>query len=358
MSKKYRVAVYIGRFQPFHNGHLSTLKKAQELADKVIVLVGSSNVAPNSKNPWSFVHRGEMILPYLRRDENDQMIDTVLPIYDHQYNDNAWVASVQKTVWTIVDPYDFDSICIVGVNKDESTYYLDLFPQWKFESNEEYHEPGKSFNATEMRTVIYEWILQGMKQPWSDKAISPILQLPIPKASLSYLCKWMQMPIAKQLAEEYAFVKDYKKQWSVAPYPPTFVTVDAVVVQSGHVLLVQRGAMPGKGLYALPGGFINQNERIEDAMIRELREETGIKVPAPVLRGSIKERGVFDDPNRSLRGRTITHAFYIELAPGTLPKVKGSDDAAAAKWVALADLPKMERTFYEDHYAIIQKFIG
>ncbi len=141
--------------------------------------------------------------------------------------------------------------------------------------------------------------------------------------------------------------------WSNAPYPPIFVTVDAIVIQSGHVLLVERKAYPGKGLQALPGGFIRGDESLPAACIRELREETQLKVPGPVLKGSIRARRVFDAPFRSQRGRTITHGFLIELAPAPqLPKVKGGDDARHAFWLPLAELaPEM---LFEDHYHIIQ----
>ena len=92
-------------------------------------------------------------------------------------------------------------------------------------------------------------------------------------------------------------------------------------------------------------------------MLRELREETRLKVPAPVLKGSIRRQQVFDSPYRSTRGRTITHAFYIELSPDTsLPKVKGGDDARHAQWVPLASLDP--RQMYEDHYDIIQEMVG
>ncbi|MDD1607646.1 MAG: NUDIX domain-containing protein, partial [Methylococcaceae bacterium] len=116
-------------------------------------------------------------------------------------------------------------------------------------------------------------------------------------------------------------------------------------------------ARPGKGLAALPGGFISQYERLQDGCIRELREETKLKIPDPVLRGCIKRQHTFDDPHRSARGRTITHAFLIELpAAEDLPKVKGADDAEKAFWLPLADM-KPEKMF-EDHYFIIRHLLG
>ena len=60
------------------------------------------------------------------------------------------------------------------------------------------------------------------------------------------------------LVEEQAYIKRYKDIWADAPYAPTFVTTDAVVIQSGHVLLVKRRTAPGKGLWALPGGFLKE----------------------------------------------------------------------------------------------------
>ena len=91
-------------------------------------------------------------------------------------------------------------------------------------------------------------------------------------------------------------------------------------------------------------------------MIRELREETGIKVPAPVLVGNIKDTKVFDAIDRSARGRTITHAFKIVLPDGPLPKVKGMDDAEKAQWIPIAEV-KSDMTF-DDHFDIIQWAIG
>ena len=162
----------------------------------------------------------------------------------------------------------------------------------------------------------------------------------------------------QQLHEEADFIDKYKRQWQAAPYPPTFMTADALIVQSGHILLVERRSMPGRGLWALPGGFVNPKETLFDACIRELREETRLKVPEPVLRGSCHSQHTFDDPYRSARGRTITQAFYFQLKndPKGLPKVKGGDDAAKAFWLPLAELDAT--MMFEDHYAIITKMVG
>ncbi len=89
-----------------------------------------------------------------------------------------------------------------------------------------------------------------------------------------------------------------------------------------------------------------------------MREETGLKLPEPVLRGSLKDRQVFDHPQRSLRGRTITHAFLFSFPVGDLPRVKGGDDADKARWVPLNDFARMRSVMFEDHFDIAYHFLG
>jgi bifunctional NMN adenylyltransferase/nudix hydrolase len=156
---------------------------------------------------------------------------------------------------------------------------------------------------------------------------------------------------------------DYKIKYAYAgsQFPPIYTTVDAVVVEAGHILLVQRKFSPGKGTWALPGGFVGQDEHLVDAAIRELREETKLKVPMPVLKGSVKGQHVFDAPQRSQRGRTITHAFFFDLAHNQwtgLSDVRAADDAAAVRWVPIAEFLKMQEDIYEDHYFIANHFLG
>jgi bifunctional NMN adenylyltransferase/nudix hydrolase len=99
---------------------------------------------------------------------------------------------------------------------------------------------------------------------------------------------------------------------------------------------------------------------MEDGMIRELREETRLKVPEIVLRKGITYQKTFDAPDRDLRGRTVTNAFLIELdgGDGKLPAVKGSDDAAKAEWFSLAEIGKMGELIYADHKHIIDVMVS
>ena len=340
----FNTIVYIGRFQPPHLAHIQIMKRALKLGQQLIVLCGSANQPRTIKNPFTVAEREEMILASLPKQYHDRIV--ILPLRDKMYNDQQWALQVQEIVASVTsDRNPGDTVAIMGHTKDETSYYLDMFPQWELIDVSNI----KDIHATDIRKAYFTE---------DDDDFDLKIGRDLPAGIHDFLRAWSMRDEFDQLVAEHHFLSQYKKAWEDAPYSPTFVTVDTVVVQSGHVLLVRRRANPGKGLYAIPGGFLNPEERIEDGAIRELREETKIKVPGPVLRGSIKSREVFDHPERSLRGRTITNAFLIELPPGPLPKVKGSDDADKAKWVPLSVLNKMEDQLFEDHYHIIQHFLG
>ena len=338
MNKPYGTLVLIGRFQPLHNAHLEIIKRATALTDQLVIITGSAHQPRTYKNPFTSFERERMI--------KDASAGLSLRVYvepniDTIYNDQAWAVRVQG----IVSKYRIlgTKTGIIGHKKDESSFYLDMFPQWEFVSVEQIEPLG----ATNIRDLFFK----------RDVNMNFIKHV-VPETTFDFLMKFKDSPEYEQIIREREFVENYKRQYASLPYPPIFVTSDAVVIQSGHVLMIKRRSEPGKGLWALPGGFVNANtdKSVEDAAIRELREETGIKVPAPVLRGSIIRSRVFDAIDRSARGRTITHAFHIELPDGDLPKVKGSDDAEKARWVPIADVQSDE--CFEDHYEIIQHFLG
>jgi 8-oxo-dGTP diphosphatase len=120
-------------------------------------------------------------------------------------------------------------------------------------------------------------------------------------------------------------------------WPRPMVTVDAVVFtkidDKTKVLLINRGKEPFKGKWALPGGFIDMDEELEDAVVRELEEETG-------LRGVLLEQmRTFGTIGRDPRGRQISIAF-MGIATEEQTRIKAGDDAAKAQWFDIENLPK------------------
>lgn len=347
-AKAFDFLVFIGRFQPFHKGHLNVIKAGLDQAEKVIVLCGSAHQPRSIRNPWTVQEREAMIRGAIASQDNQRIF--IAPLMDMVYNDELWVRNVQATVNGIVTaqhgvPHRKPAVGLIGHSKDHSSYYLNLFPQWDAVEVDNFFQ----LSSTPIRKHYFSNDALAFLQGDAKKALAANV--------VNQLADFMQTKAYASIKDEHDFVINYQKAWNAAPYPPTFVTVDAVVVQSGHVLMVERKARPGKGLLALPGGFVDHGERLVDACLRELREETRLKVPAPVLKGSIKANQVFDDPYRSARGRTITHAYYIELSPNKdLPRVKGGDDAKHAMWVPLADLDPTR--IFEDHYFIIQEMTG
>jgi len=338
MTFEYEYAVLIGRFQPFHNGHLEIVESALKKAKNLIIVIGSARSGRNIKNPWSFDERKNMISGSLPQHTGRLHF---IPVRDYYYNDQLWLSELHQKVREITD--GCDSIAMAGQYSDDSSYYLNMFPQWSFIPC---HTSTK-IHATEIRSAYFQGNYDYESVPTYVQSIMRSYASEINVAGF------------QNLREEWEYTDRYKRSWASAPFVPTFVTADTVVIQSGHVLLVRRGHNPGKGKWALPGGFLKPSERIVDGAVRELYEETKLKVPKEVTRANIVgDPAVFDFPGRSLRGRTITHAICVHFKDGyKLPECKGSDDAEKAQWVPIGDLRLMEQDFFEDHLMIIEHWL-
>ena len=353
-SPSYDYAVFIGRFEPFHNAHQRVIEKALSLADKVIILIGSANKPRSVKNPFFVDERRVMIASSFASGEAARLLFGSLR--DHPYNNDLWVRDVQSEVARLIvaDKPVLNApprVCLVGHFKDASTDYLRMFPQWKLVEAPNHEQR----NASDIRKLLYAAVANEAdgRGKWLH------IEASVPAPVHAFLREFVRTPACRHLVDEHTFLVAYREQYAQLPYPPVFVTVDAIVVHSGHLLVVRRGANPGKGLWALPGGFVGASERLIDACIRELREETRVKIPEPVLRGSIRSARVFDAPDRSQRGRTITHGYFFDFPSGELPAVKGGDDADKARWVPLSEFfDGMESQMYEDHFGIVESFVG
>jgi len=131
-------------------------------------------------------------------------------------------------------------------------------------------------------------------------------------------------------------------------YPRPALTVDALILagegEEWNILLIRRGKEPYKNLWALPGGFVDMEETLEQACLRELQEETGLHLE------QLSQFRVFDAPGRDPRHRTISVVFHgIAETPAS---VRGGDDASDAGWFPLSDLPQLAF----DHREIISAF--
>lgn len=314
--KQIKVGVLIGRFQvpEMHEGHRFLVREMLEECDKVLILFGSANRAPSPRNPFSYVYRAQAakaLFPDIY----------TAPLNDYLYNDSQWVADVDNTIQYMLAHKmgcDTAKVILYGHKKDGNDY-LNWFPQYEYVNI----NSDIDISGTEVRRSSY---------PLLPKAIQD---------DMDYYGK-----------EALAF--------SNYPYPENlnFCCADNVVECSGHILLIQRKRAPGAGTWALPGGFKNNNETFLECAIRELYEETNLRVPEKVLRGSIVSTSIFDHPARSTGIVRNTMAVYYRFPAnpdGSLPRANGADDAQEAKWVSIADISTGKYQLFDDHADIISE---
>ena len=358
------LGAFIGRFQFFHNGHrdaivqavhtghITALRESLKKVRYLAILIGSSFQPRTYFNPFTFEEREAYIMASLPEDIRDRV--KCFPLADAAYNNNAWILNVQEQVEEARQYFGLPEnahIGLVGHKKDGSSYYLNMFPFW----DEVPVEDRTGLSATPLRNKYF-------------LTREPLTTDEMPQPVIDFLDQFTEHGDYNRLLDEYEHVERYQAPYRNLPYRPIFVTVDACVIQSGHVLLVKRKSLPGRGLWAMPGGFLETSERIEDAIYRELKEETSIDVPENILRGRTKRIEVFDAVHRSSRGRTITHCALINLQTPPrksgervrLPRTKGQEsEVERVKWWPLKGPGAItQEMMFEDHMDIILKLTG
>ena len=337
-------SVLIGRFQPFHSGHLALLRAALAGDSHCVLVLGSAHAAASPKNPWSFAERCQLIEATLAEDERARLSLVALRDY---YDEARWAAAVVRAVGAALTAAGLGdaAIRLVGHGKDASSSYLRLFPDWTLSELPRQ----AAIDAAQIREVLWQ------TPAAARRALATLAGL-MPASTLDFLQSWLGSPAHATLCEEQAALQAHRAAWRQAPYPPVFVTVDTLVTCCRHVLLIQRGKAPGKGRLALPGGFVEPQETLQAAALRELREETQLRVlPAA---GERRGQAVFDHPARSQLGRVITHVWHYALSADSLPDVRGADDAASAGWFAFEALAALENRLHDDHFMILDHFLG
>lgn len=339
----YDTAILIGRFEPVHTGHLALLREALAQAPRVIVIVGSAFQARTPKNPFTWAEREAMLRSALPAHDSARI--TVLPVRDY-YNEALWVRAVRSAVARHAAPGG--RIGLVGHFKDATSSYLRAFPGWELIRMERQGD----IDATTIRDAYL-----GATPATVAAALAPLADV-LPPGTRALLEQFAQGPSYAALQQEWQMLRDYRQSWAAAPYPPVFVTVDAVLRCQDQVLLIRRAHAPGKSQLAVPGGFIEERETLWQSCLRELAEETHCALPEAAMQAALRCVAVFDHPDRSQRGRTITHAHYFDLGQAPLPQVRADDDAAQVLWTPIAQLAGMEEEFFEDHFHMLDHFLG
>lgn len=333
----YDLAVILSAFEPVHLAHCAALEHAARSARQVLALIGSAGAARTLRHPWTADERAAMLQEAAASLRLPPPLVVAVP--DRLYDEEGWRRAVGEAVAQAVP--QSHSIAQVQVSGAPEGAAL---PGWTL------------LTATGPQPPDFWTVRRGLLGDAPDARAR--LDAALPASTRRSIDRHRTQPDFPALADELRYIEQFRDSWQRAPYPPVLVTTDAVVLHRDCILLVRRGRAPGKGLWALPGGFVDQDETLLEACARELREETGLDL-APAMRDArLRGQRVFDAPHRSLRGRTITHAFRFDLDTPVRPAVAGGDDAADAQWIPLERLARMEAQVFEDHHHIVRSMLN
>ena len=259
-----KYGILIDDFAIFHDGYLDLIEEAIKSTDKLLIFIRASECSTDIKHPFTAEEREEMICSVLY--EKYPKVDArIFHLPDMVYEPLKWV-------------HNLDDIIKKNVKSDSSVVIFDCN------------------NSNELKCLNYSIV--NFKLPRSTQSVlehiyeSDIFSFSffrefMPDPAVDCITSFLDDERVDSLLNEFKFVQEYRKAWENVPYPPVFVTVDSLVVCRNDVLVIRRGNDPGKGKIALPGGFINQDEFIKDACIRELIEETSISLSKNELNDAI-----------------------------------------------------------------------
>lgn len=326
-------AVIVGAFQPPSRADLARVAAALARFERVLVVLTGGRRAASPRHPWTPAEREALLRAALEAGQNARI--SVVSVRDRMYQPRRWADEVRSVI--VSSGFDPGAIALVAADAEAAG-----FARRGLRFARRLIVPPAE-DAETVRAAYFRG-----DDGWRSAVPAPVAD------TLVAFCDTAEF---NRLAEEQRWMDGVRAAWAHAPYPPIFVTADCVVVASGHLLLIRRGHAPGAELWALPGGFVEQDELAAEAALRELVEETGINVDVDALRARVAGSGVFDHPLRSLRGRGITHGLFVDLGDVALPALQAADDASEAEWVALKNFDALEPCLAEDHADIIRFFI-
>lgn len=337
--KKYKLAIVFGRFQPLHDEHCRLIAFAESVADKVLILIGSTNESRSAKNPFSFGERKAALSNWAITVSFGSNLYG-LGIKDYLYDNDYWAEQVRATVklFPLSAEMKDEDICIVGHHKDESSFYLNLFPEWELVE----YKNSYNLSSTNIRDVLFGGKVNSFqRKEWNQ----------VPSATKHLIYDSLNEEWFTQLRAEYQAGVDYRKSWEVAPFPPIFMAVDNLVLYKDELILIERKSEFGNGKLAMAGGYLDPHEFLIDGALRELKEETNIDS------SFLRQDGppvIFDNPNRSTRGRMLTQVYTWRIDGDIYDTdYKAGDDARRVVRLQIKHLETHRPYFFSDHFHII-----
>ncbi len=335
------------RGEPLHEGHVGNIRAAKARCRTLVVLVGSSNVARDYRNPFTYDERREMITACFPMEVADGSI-VIRPMPDFFRNNKGWAANTKRIVREVAKDvgqrYGFvvdDSVtALAGFRKDKATSeYLDMFPEW---GDIMLKERISLIDATAIREAYF-------------KRDSTILADYLPQPVVRFLERFRLNPAFGLIVDEREEIDHCRAVYNKDD--PENFTGDILIRHRSKSLLIKRGGRYGYGLWAFPGGLRDEGEDFLDASLRELTEETGLvdlneNITIEFLKQCVKTEIYNDTKGRDLRGRYTTKLFVIVL-PDDMPepKIEPRDDAKEVHWVDHETIP--QTCFFADHYGML-----
>jgi bifunctional NMN adenylyltransferase/nudix hydrolase len=313
----YAASVYIGRFQPFHNGHLNSIISALQKSHRLILVLGGAYLSPSIRGPWSVEERIQMIQSCLTKQQLNR-IDFIY-VRDRLYCEQLWIQNVKGEVAKLIDSHL--PIAIIGHEKDSSSYYLKVFPQWVFLETGNF----KGINATDIRKSYF--LSENLKSAY-DK---------MPKPISNWLKNYRKKMAFKIIKEKYIYIQKMKLNKKL--------NLNSEV---SNVFILR------KNLFSMPeiedfNQFDPQNSILNEIIFKNFNNKLNFKL--------LNQR-IFDYSDRYPIGMQKSNTFYFQLNHENLPTVLPGKNSEHVEWTLLDDIHLLENQIYADHFQIMKWFLN
>ncbi|GGK93012.1 adenylyltransferase/cytidyltransferase family protein [Deinococcus radiotolerans] len=293
------LAVYVGRFQPLHAGHLRAMLDALDRHWRLLVLLGSANLARSARNPFTPRERAGMIRAALRDAGVPARRVTLRPLPD-EFDADRWAAYVRQAARDVAGD---TLVSLTGFDKDASSRYLHWFPDWTLDPSRPLRVGEGVLNATDLRRALFE--------------LGEVPAL-LPPAVAAALTRFQDTGTYTRLRAEWFALQAELAAWDGTPRHERLDLHLSRGPTGPHVWLARRPGPVGSGLWTLPATALGSRA-----------------LPAGAA--------VFPHPARSLGVPTTAHVVRTATPPsGTRP-------------VPLAHALARPRQFFEDHHVILRR---